>query len=300
MQIEEKCMIKEYLKTRKEIVDRFIKEYFSLRSPSTTLHDAMTYSLFAGGKRLRPILTLTSNEACGGEPEKILHYAGAIELIHTYSLIHDDLPSMDDDDLRRGKPSNHKVFGEAMAILAGDALLTEAFTMLSCCQSNGISSASSLRAIYEISHAAGPHGMVAGQAEDILAEESEPNFDTLTFIHKHKTGALITTSVRVGAILADADNSDIESLTEYGNNIGIAFQIMDDILDIEGNTAELGKKTGSDEKKKKLTYPALFGVEQSRKKAYTHIENAIEAISHFSEKAEPLRAIARYIVERNH
>jgi geranylgeranyl diphosphate synthase type II len=310
--------IKTYLEEKRALIDKFLKEYFSFPSELSVLHEAMRYSLFAGGKRIRPILALASYEICRGNPEDILPQASAIELIHTYSLIHDDLPAMDNDDLRRGRPTSHKVFGEAMAILAGDALLTEAFYMMTNTTSNKsnpplppfskrgrggfldkeIKPSSLIKVVREVARAAGIHGMVGGQAQDILSENSEPDSDTLHFIHLHKTAALITASVRVGAILANCSKLRLNNLTRYGENIGLAFQIVDDILDIEGSTEELGKTAGSDVKKKKMTYPSLFDIKESKKKAEKLIKDAIYAIKDFSGKADPLREIAWYLIKR--
>lgn len=291
--------IKKYLKEKKEFVDSFLKEYFSSPSAPSILGESITYSLFAGGKRIRPILCLAAYEACDGDSEDIMPFASSIELIHTYSLIHDDLPAMDNDDLRRGKLTNHKVFGEGMAILAGDGLLTEAFYMMSNSLSNkNIKNTALIRAIKEISFVSGIHGMVGGQAQDLISEDAEPDKETLSFIHKHKTGALISGSLRAGAILANCTKPSLSAITRYGENIGLAFQVIDDILDIEGNTEELGKTAGSDERKKKMTYPALYGIEESREKAGELISEAIFAIKDFSDKAEPLREIARYFLER--
>jgi len=311
--------IETYLKEKRELIDSYLESCFNVPSEPRVLHEAMKYSLLAGGKRIRPILALASYEACGGKANDIIPYAAALELIHTYSLIHDDLPAMDNDDLRRGKPTSHKVFGEAIAILAGDALLTEAFSMLSntkmhnatikiqnCSNSfplnthhsSHITYHSILRVIHEVAVAAGAHGMVAGQVQDILSENSKPDRDTLAFIHLHKTAALITASVRIGPLLANSDEDALMALTKYGENIGLAFQIVDDILNIEGNAKELGKPAGSDEKKKKMTYPVLFGVENSRQKAEDLISNAIDVLKIFSSEAEPLREIARYLIKR--
>ena len=313
-----------YLKEKREVIDSYLKLYFQNMSLPSVLHEAMKYSLFASGKRIRPILALASYEACGGNSTGILAQASALELIHTYSLIHDDLPAMDNDDLRRGKPTNHKIFGEAMAILAGDALLTEAFSMLSSIevQSSKFKVQSSedleqsvnplikdselgtpnpellLRVIREVAVAAGAHGMVGGQAQDILSENSEPDEETLNFIHIHKTAALIAASVRMGPILADADENELVALTSYGRNIGLSFQIIDDVLDVEGSTEELGKPAGSDKKKKKMTFPALYGIEESRKKAGDLVSAALEALNIFSSGADPLRGIAHYLINR--
>jgi geranylgeranyl diphosphate synthase, type II len=292
--------IKTYLHERSASIDTYLKSYFQAPSAPPVLNEAMTYSLFAGGKRIRPVLALASYEACGGDPAEIMPQAAALELIHTYSLIHDDLPVMDNDDLRRGKPTSHKVFGEAMALLAGDALLTEAFLMMASGASNGgvIKPLCLLKAVREVALSAGANGMVGGQAQDILSENSEPDGDTLEFIHLHKTGALITASVRMGPILFNSRRNSLSALTRYGENIGLAFQIIDDILDIEGTTEELGKSAGSDSKKNKLTYPSLFGIEVARQKAKDLIEGAVDAISKFSNEADPLRGIAYYLGDR--
>jgi len=291
--------IKSYLKEKRELIDSYLESYFSITSEPFVLHEAMRYSLFAGGKRIRPILALASYEACGGNPKDIVPYATALELIHTYSLIHDDLPSMDNDDLRRGKPTNHKVFGEAMAILAGDALLTEAFLILSNnLHSSSLKPSNLIKIIREVSLSSGVHGMVGGQALDIFSENIEPDKDTLNFIHLHKTAALITASVRMGAILANIKEKKLKALTEYGTGIGLAFQIIDDILDIEGNAEELGKTAGSDIKMKKMTYPALCGTEKSRQKAKDLIADAIDSLKIFSSEADQLRKIARYLLKR--
>ncbi|MEW6068612.1 MAG: polyprenyl synthetase family protein [Nitrospirota bacterium] len=292
--------IKAYLKEKRELIDSYLKSYFEVPSSPLILHEAIKYSLFAGGKRIRPILAIASYEACGGDSKEILPQASALELIHTYSLIHDDLPAMDNDDLRRGKPTNHKVFGEAMAILAGDALLTEAFFMMTNTVFNGkkLKLSPVLRVIRETSLAVGACGMVGGQAQDILSENLEPDIDTLEFIHLHKTAALITVSVRMGSILALAPKEKLQALTRYGENIGLTFQIIDDILDIEGNTKKLGKTTGSDNRKKKMTYPSLFGIEKSRKRAQNLISDAMDALRIFSREADPLREIASYLIKR--
>jgi geranylgeranyl diphosphate synthase, type II len=304
--------IKPYLTEKRELVDSYLKAYFDGPVSPAILHDALKYSLFAGGKRIRPMLALASYEACGGEPADILPQAAALELIHTYSLIHDDLPAMDDDDLRRGKPTNHKVFGEAMAILAGDGLLTEAFSMLTSMDpllhiSSGgmgglkgkkITQSSLLKVVREIAFSSGIQGMVGGQAEDILSEDSVPDLQTLEFIHRHKTAALITAAVKMGPILANSGKKILRAVTVYGENIGLAFQIIDDILDIEGSTEELGKPAGSDRRKKKMTYPALFGVEGARQKAGRLITVAIEAVSALPPGADALREIARYLLNR--
>jgi geranylgeranyl diphosphate synthase, type II len=292
--------LKVYLSEKKQLVEAFLESYYSTPFPPKSLRDSMVYSLLAGGKRVRPVLCLASYEACGGRAEFAVPQAAAIELIHTYSLIHDDLPAMDNDDLRRGKPTNHKVFGEGMAILAGDGLLTDAFCLLADKRYRRpiLTDAAIAQCVCELAYAAGSQGMVGGQAQDLLSENAEPDPITLTFIHEHKTAALISVSVRMGAILAGADEDTLERLTRYGENIGIAFQVIDDILDVEGETEVIGKPKGSDEKKKKLTYPRLYGIAESRRKAKELIETSVSALSVFDGKAEPLRAVARYLYER--
>jgi len=263
------------------------------------LQEAMLYSLFAGGKRIRPVLALASYEACGGNPAEIVPYAATLELIHTYSLIHDDLPAMDNDDLRRGKPTNHKVYGEAIAILAGDALLTEAFSILSDPSlSKTLKEANLLKALREIALASGLSGMVAGQVQDILSENLDPDRETLEFIHMRKTATLIRASVMMGPILYGSSKDILESLSEYGSKIGLAFQVIDDILDIEGDAKELGKPIGSDERANKMTYPSLYGIEESREIARGLISSAVSSLSSFSSKADPMRAIADYLLNR--
>jgi geranylgeranyl diphosphate synthase type II len=260
----------------------------------------MHYSLFAGGKRIRPILHLAAAEAVGGDSDACLPFACALELIHTYSLIHDDLPAMDDDDLRRGKATNHVVFGEAMAILAGDALLTEAFRLLSSPSTlERLDPRALLRAIHELAHAAGSQGMVGGQALDILSENRPPEEEVLHFIHSHKTGALIRASVRTGAILARASEDVLERLTRYGERLGLAFQIRDDLLNVEGDPRKLGKSVGTDASKGKMTYPALFGLERTRTRLGQLVEEALDALSPLDKKADPLRWIASYMIERD-
>ncbi len=295
--------IKAYLKDKKKLVDLYIESYFSTPNTPGTLHDSIVYSLSAGGKRIRPVLCIAAYEACGKQGEGIIPYASALELIHTYSLIHDDLPAMDNDDLRRGKPTNHKVFGEGMAILAGDGLLTEAFYILAnplatSKSESSFSLSSIMRVIHEVAFASGIRGMVGGQAQDLLSENSEPDAETLSFIHMHKTAALIAVSVRMGGILADCSEDKLSGLAKYGEDIGLAFQIVDDILDIEGETEVIGKPKGSDEKKNKMTYPRLYGLDKSKEKAKELINSSIGALDIFDEQAEPLRAIARYLIDR--
>lgn len=290
--------IKNYINQKRSLIDSYLKKYFSSKIKPEILHSAMTYSLFAGGKRIRPVLSLMSYEALGEEPLRILPQACSLELIHTYSLIHDDLPAMDNDDLRRGMPTNHRVYGEAIAILAGDGLLTEAFNMLTI-NEGGLSERALLRAINDIARKAGLYGMVAGQAQDIISENSEPDSETLEFIHSHKTSALITASVRLGPILAESDDNILSLFTEYGQRIGMVFQIVDDILDITGEPSEIGKTAGSDQRKRKLTYPSIYGIERSRQKAKELAEEAVDIISGLGMNGEPLKEIALYLLKRS-
>ncbi len=291
--------INNYLHEKRDLVDAFFKKYYSRSHIPAVLQEAMLYSLFAGGKRVRPILALASYETCGGNPLDIVPYASSLELIHTYSLIHDDLPAMDNDDLRRGKPTNHRVYGEAIAILAGDALLTDAFAILADPSfSSGITPSNLLFALREVAFASGLDGMVAGQVQDILSEKKEPDTDTLFFIHTRKTGALLRASVRMGPILFGSNQEVLDALSTYGEHVGLAFQVIDDILDIEGSTEELGKSIGSDEKIKKMTYPRLYGIQKSKDIAEHLIADAHEALSIFGSEADTLREIADYILMR--
>lgn len=276
-----------------------------------TVHKAMRYSVFAGGKRLRPVLVLASFEACGrgakggkggqgamAATEALVNTACAFECIHTYSLIHDDLPAIDNDELRRGRETSHKVFGEAAAILAGDALLTIAFELIA--GPGGKDDPSAVRVIRELARAAGSTGMIGGQMVDIESEGKEVDSALLEYIHIHKTGALILAAVRSGAILAGADEDELKALTRYGESVGLAFQIADDILDVEGASREMGKRTGGDEKRKKATYPAVIGLTDSKEIADELAEKAVKALDGFDEKADPLREIARFVVRRRH
>ena len=265
----------------------------------SSLHEAMRYCLFAGGKRIRPALAFAAAEAVGGNPDLIVEEACALELIHTFTLIHDDLPSMDNDDFRRGLPSTHKVFGEAMAILAGDALQTEAFKILACGYSRGGHKAERIVEIIKIlAEASGSQGIVGGQVVDLESEGKMIDRDRLAYIHSHKTGSLIAASVLMGGILGGAAPEEIEKLKRYGESIGHAFQIADDILDVEGSKEKLGKNTGSDQKKSKATYPSIIGMDEARKKKMEHYQHALDAIQSFDGRADHLRNIALYIIER--
>lgn len=288
-------------------MDRALDRYIpSAQKIPKTIHKAMRYSLFAGGKRLRPILVIASAETCGLAGKKVLPTACALELIHTYSLVHDDLPAMDDDDLRRGKPTNHKVFGEGMAILAGDALLTTAFELIA---KNGMinSCASAIPKVVEtVAIGAGTLGMVGGQVVDLEMDEGRwmkkrpaEQREILKTIHLTKTAALIRASILAGATLAKGGKREISELSWYGTKIGLAFQIADDILDIAGNKKLLGKE-GSDRTNKKLTYPALYGQEESKRKACRLVAEAKEHLQIFGKRAEILRDLADYIIERTY
>ena len=295
--------LKAYLDEKRVLVDRALETYFPQpKGPASDLIKAMRYSLFAGGKRLRPILCMAGAEAVSPGATaglEVLPVACALELIHTYSLIHDDLPAMDNDDLRRGKPTNHKVFGEALAILAGDGLLTEAFYLMSRTDiMKGLDQDALTRTIGLIAKASGHEGMVGGQALDIQTEGKSVELSTLEFIHTRKTGALIEASVTAGALLAGGKEAQMERISVYGLSIGHAFQISDDILDVEGDTVLLGKRAGADERRGKNTYPALLGLQGSKEMQEKLVKLAIEALDPFDHRAEPLRQIARYIIQR--
>jgi geranylgeranyl diphosphate synthase type II len=268
--------------------------------PDLSRHiEAMRYSLFAGGKRVRPILCIAACESVGGDVIQAMPAAVALECIHTYSLIHDDLPAMDDDELRRGKPTSHMLYGEAGAILAGDGLLTLAFELLSGDKLRTISPDDRLRIINIIASGAGSHGMVGGQAIDIGCEGKKTDIETLREIHSRKTGALITASVQTGAVLGGADRDQFTALTVYGKKIGLAFQIVDDLLNVEGTTEQLGKSAGSDAERHKATYPAFFGVEATRRMAEETIAEAREALSDFGDTTIMLQELATYIYTRS-
>ncbi len=262
------------------------------------LRQAMRYSLLAGGKRLRPILCLAACELTGGDPETALPTAVAIEMIHTMSLIHDDLPSMDNDDLRRGRPTNHKVYGDALAILAGDALLTRAFEMVSL-RSPGIPPERLLQVVGELSLVAGAPGLVGGQVVDLECEGKDVDLDTLEYIHIHKTGALLKASVVCGAIIGGASNELLDALRTYAKAIGLAFQIIDDILDVTSSSEVLGKTAGKDLIADKTTYPKLLGIDESRSRAKDLIDKAKAVLKPWETSAVPLLALADYITNRD-
>ncbi len=280
-----------FLNAKAVATERALEAYLATWSDAPkALCEAVAYSLFAGGKRLRPALVLGAAELVCGDDSAAMPAACAIEMIHTYSLIHDDLPAMDDDDLRRGKPTLHKVYGEAMGILAGDALLTMAFDVLA--------ETNRMDVLREVARAAGVAGMVGGQVLDMQSEHAAAGLETLQRIHSLKTGALIRVSVRCGAMLADATPAELDAITRYGEHLGLAFQIADDILDVVGTEADLGKPIGSDEANAKSTYPALVGLDESRALANRASEAAIASLEGLGGRADTFRALARFVVER--
>jgi len=295
--------IESYLNAESALVEAAMTAFMPEAAEPLRDHvEAMRYSLFAGGKRIRPILCLAAARAVSGGPgctEALIPVACALEYIHTYSLIHDDLPAMDNDDLRRGKPTNHVRFGEAAAILAGDGLLTDAFALLTNRQYLRLPEAVILAIVGQIAAAAGSFGMVGGQALDIANERKEVSLDLLRTIHQYKTGALIRCAVLCGAIGAGASETQLAAMDGYGRQIGLGFQIIDDLLDATATKKQLGKSTGSDAKHGKATYPALFGIEKTRRLAQEAIDAALESLDIFDSKAEPLRGIARYILSRS-
>ena len=288
-----------YLKDKNQLINVELEKILHDSQPSEPIVNAMKYSLMAGGKRIRPVLCLAAAEAVGGKPLAVLPAACALEIIHTYSLIHDDLPAMDNDDLRRGKATCHVAFNEATAILAGDALLTLAFQVLSSVQFTGENQASGwLKVIHIISTAAGYQGMIRGQMLDMAAEGQHLTVNELKSLHALKTGALIEASLLCGALLADARERQLRILKTYARNIGLAFQVADDILNVEGNPILMGKAVGTDELREKNTYPAILGIETSRQFAKNLVDEALQALEVFDKQADPLRALATYIIER--
>ena len=287
-----------YLKQQKALVEQALDRSIQVTRPEK-IYEAMRYSLLAGGKRLRPILCLATCDLTGGSEEMAMATACALEMIHTMSLIHDDLPAMDNDDFRRGKLTNHKVYGEDIAILAGDGLLAYAFEYVAT-QTKNVSTENILRVVACLGRTVGAAGLVGGQVLDLESEgKTDITAETLSFIHTHKTGALLEASVTSGAILAGASSEEIERLSRYAQNIGLAFQIIDDILDITATDEQLGKTAGKDLSAQKATYPSLWGLEKSRLKARELVDNAIAQLSVYGAKAEPLRAVANYIVTRD-
>ncbi|RJP73533.1 MAG: polyprenyl synthetase family protein [Candidatus Abyssobacteria bacterium SURF_17] len=286
--------LKQYLEDSRQMVDKELDRL--LPKPvglEESVCDAMRYSVFAGGKRIRPILLLAANKLCEGDSKQALPAACALEMVHTYSLIHDDLPAIDNGQLRRGKPTTHKKFNEAVAILAGDALLTLAFETLARCPEAFVA-----QLVYELATAAGTTGMIGGQVADIEWTGRGMEYPTLEFIHSHKTGALITAAIRMGAILAKADETALKSLTGYGRCLGLAFQIADDILDVESSSALTGKDSGADAALGKATYPRLFGVSESRQRCLGLIDQAKKHLADFGARADLLEGIADMVGNR--
>lgn len=289
--------IAEYMQRQKRLVDGFLDDYL----PSSDLypeviHQAMRYSVFAGGKRIRPILAIAAGEALDGDSRSVIALAGALELIHTYSLIHDDLPALDNDDLRRGQPTLHKRFGEAMAILAGDALLTLAFQLLAEIPVPDDRQGIKIKVIHKVARAIGTScGMVGGQVVDVTTQGKPFTREQLNYIHSSKTGALIKTSVYSAALLSNADKATCSALANFGASIGLAFQIVDDILDIEGTPEQLGKSAGKDRADRKATYPEMYGLETSRQVAEKLVEEAVHEIAFLGARGEVLRELARFI-----
>ena len=289
--------MKELWKKRRELVEAALVEELA-KTPvlDATLRASMEYSLMAGGKRLRPILLMAAADAVGADGTKFLSVACALEMIHTYSLIHDDLPAMDDDALRRGKATNHVVYGDGIAILAGDALLTLAFTVI--LRQKDVPAETLLRVVDEISRAAGAEGMVGGQALDLEAENRQITMEELRSVHRGKTGALFCAALRSGAILAGATEEQLAALTSYADHFGLAFQITDDILDVIGSAEEIGKPVGSDEKNNKSTYVSLTSLPEAQALARCTAEAAEEALSIFGAEADFLRGLVSYLVNR--
>ncbi len=292
--------LKTYLRTCQKQIDCALDRYLpKVNTKPATLHKAMRYSLFAGGKRLRPILCLAAAEACGGNVDDALPLACALECIHTYSLVHDDLPSMDNDDFRRGRPTCHKVFGDGIAVLAGDALLTVAFEIVSKAKPTPRYDISTL--LGEIAVAAGSQKLIAGQVADLEAEGKKVKRDQLQFIHENKTAAILRSSVRLGAMSANAAGRKLSAITRFGQRLGLAFQIIDDILDVTQTSEILGKSAGKDVAAKKATYPRVIGLQKSRDEARRLTRQAHNALSVFSSSdAEPLHTLANYLLEREY
>ena len=290
--------LKEYLAARVQFVDAALERWVPAETvPPQTIHRAMRYSLFAGGKRIRPVLCIGAAEAVASAYSGIEDAACTLEMIHTYSLIHDDLPALDNDDLRRGRPTNHVVFGDAMAILAGDSLLTLAFEVLSKLpHANDAVKASLIKELATASGTVG--GMIGGQVHDIEGERQTPTAELLESIHRAKTGALLRASVRMGAIYAGASDDQLAALSSYGEHTGLAFQIVDDILDVEQSSETLGKTAGKDQAQQKITFPAVYGLDQSKRMAAQERQAAHDALTPFGDSAAPLREIADFIVNR--
>ncbi|MDQ0817574.1 geranylgeranyl diphosphate synthase type II [Bacillus pumilus] len=292
--------LNEFLTTRKQAIEDYLFTYVQELTIPEDLKSSMLYSLKAGGKRLRPVLVLALLHAYGKNEEDGIPVGCAVEMIHTYSLIHDDLPCMDDDDLRRGIPTNHKVYGEATAVLAGDALLTESFRLITSQLSSSVSADKKLRIVDELVKSAGALGMVGGQFDDMEAEQKQVSLAELESIHARKTGKLLTFSVAAGAMLAGASDDDIEKLREFSYHIGIAFQIRDDILDLEGSEEKIGKRVGSDTANEKSTYPSLLTLSGAKEKLHEHITRAKEIVSNLQLEQQLLHDLCDLIASRDH
>lgn len=289
--------MKEILKEHIELIDRRLDKYLECKdNPQSIIYEAMRYSVFAGGKRLRPVLMLLVCRMCGGDINEALPFACALEMIHTYSLIHDDLPAMDNDDLRRGQPTSHKKFGEAAAILAGDALLNKAFEVMS--DYSGNDTARALKAMSIIARSSGTEGMIGGQVVDMISEGREITLDELRYLHLNKTGAIIRSACAAGAVTAGADDDEIRAVDKFAKNLGIAFQIQDDILDVTGTEEELGKPIGSDAEEGKNTYVSLLGIERAEEMSKEYSESAKRALDIFGEKADTLKRLTDYLTNR--
>ncbi|UWD48026.1 polyprenyl synthetase family protein [Clostridioides difficile] len=292
---------KQHLREKASFIENVLKEYMPKEEGyQKTVIEAMNYSLSAGGKRLRPILTLEACKVVGGNEEDAIPFAIAIEMIHTYSLIHDDLPALDNDDLRRGRPTNHKVYGEAMGILAGDALLNYAFEVMLAGSINKENPEKYLKAINEIAKGAGIYGMIGGQVVDVESENKQIEKEKLDYIHMNKTAAMMVGCMRAGATIGGANSEQMEEITKYAKNIGLSFQIVDDILDIVGDEAKLGKKVGSDIENHKSTYPSLLGLDKSKEIAHNLIDEAKKSIEKLSDNVDFLKGLAEYIIDREY
>ncbi|WP_298787794.1 polyprenyl synthetase family protein [uncultured Marinococcus sp.] len=291
--------LQHFFDTYRPSVDRALTDRVGALKTPETLKDAMLYSLEAGGKRVRPLLSLAVLQCYRPVKEEDLPAASAVELIHTYSLVHDDLPSMDDDDWRRGQPTNHKKFGEAAAILAGDALQTTAFSLIVEAK-RPASAAARLQLVQELAAASGSEGMVGGQMADLEGEKQSLNLEELEYIHHHKTGDLLTFAVVSGALIAEAADEDVENWRAFGRELGLVFQIKDDILDVEGSLEEMGKSSGSDETKEKSTYPKLLTLGGAKEKLAHHIEQAENVLERMTVDTSLLTAFLQYIGQRNH
>ena len=291
--------IEEVLKNKATLVNKALEKYMKHENnPQSIIYDAMEYSLFAGGIRLRPIILLLVCDLLYGNSDEVMPFSCAMEMIHTYSLIHDDLPAMDNDDLRRGKPTNHKVYGEAMAILAGDSLLNKAFEIVSSHKYKNQNQA--MKAIAVLAKSSGTEGMIGGQTVDIQSEGKKISEQELLYLHSLKTGAIIRSSGVIGAIMSGACEEQIKAVDEYCLNLGIAFQIQDDLLDVLGDIEKLGKATGSDSENEKTTFVTLFGIDGSKKAVCEYTKKAIDSLAVFEKKAEPLVALADYLIDRNY